>query len=75
MIHVSKAKYVQTKLDNLALESLVSDYEFQVALVEYLMRLFPRKQRQHFASKFITDEEACEGFMRIKDKDFETVSF
>lgn len=52
---------------------LFTDYEFQVALVECLMRLFPRKQREQFASKFITDQADFEGFMAIKDKDFETV--
>lgn len=45
-----------------------------MAVVECLIRLFPRKRRKEFASRFFTDEFACEGFLMIKDKDFETVS-
>lgn len=38
------------------------------------MRLFPRRSRYHFAEKFLYDQGLVDGFMAIKDKDFETVS-
>ncbi|KAH3809257.1 hypothetical protein DPMN_137618, partial [Dreissena polymorpha] len=50
----------------------VGDYEFQVGMVECLMRMFPRKHRLAYASKFIQDHAMLEGFMAIKDKEFET---
>ncbi|XP_053394904.1 synaptonemal complex protein 2-like [Mercenaria mercenaria] len=49
----------------------VGDYEFQVGVIECLMRMFPRKRRHHFASKFFSDQDMLDGFMVIKDKDFE----
>jgi len=50
-----------------------SDYEFQVGLIECLMRMFPRKQRQHYAEIFIKNKEMLDSFLAIKDREFETV--
>ncbi|XP_060595985.1 synaptonemal complex protein 2-like [Ruditapes philippinarum] len=58
--------------DLVDLVKTVGDYEFQVGIIECLMRLFPRKSRPQFASKFFSDKDMLEQFLAIKDKDFET---
>ena len=42
--------------------------------MECLIRLFPRKLRQNYATKFIDDNTIRDGFLSIKDREFETVS-
>ncbi|KAL4237007.1 male genitalia morphogenesis [Mactra antiquata] len=49
----------------------IGDYEFQVGVIEFLMRLFPKKHRQKYASIFIQDKDMLNEFLSIKDKDFE----
>lgn len=53
---------------------LVSDYEFQVSLLEALCRLTPRREREQRANQWFDSSDIRSTFCDIRDADFEVVS-
>ena len=52
----------------------ITDYEFQVGLLECFFRVIPRKQRAAIIKQVFSNELVSHGLMNIKDCEFETVS-